>query len=348
MIVFGVIFVLKLLYVFVLRKYRLGGGNFRNVVIIGGSQSVDSLKELFEEKNYLGYNYIGYFSDKYFEKENYLGRLKDSFEYVLKNNIDEVYCSITAFSGEKLKKLIEFGKEHQIIVKLIPTTTGMFTKGIEVEYYNYIPVLSLKKLPFDSPFIKYSKRIFDIVFSAFIIVFILSWLSILLFIIIKLETKGPLIFKQQRDGLNGSEFECYKFRSMGVNKFSELKQTIKGDMRITRVGRFIRKTSIDELPQFINVFLGEMSVVGPRPHMLNHSKNYAKKIDRYFERNLVKPGVTGLAQVRGFRGEIERQSDIENRVRLDLFYINNWSFALDVKIILQTVVNAVRGEEKAF
>lgn len=347
-IIFGVIFVLKLLYVFTLRKYRVGGGNFRNVVILGGSQSVETLKNLFEERNYLGYNYIGYFSDKHFEKENYLGKLEDSFDYILENNIDEVYCSVTAFSREKLKKVIEFGEEHYITVKLIPTTTGMFSKGIEVEYYDYVPVLSLKKLPFDNPLIKYSKRFFDIVFSLVVIVFVLSWLSILLFIIIKIETKGPFVFKQVRDGLNGSQFHCYKFRSMGVNKDSDLKQATREDIRVTRVGKFIRKTSIDEVPQFINVFLGDMSVVGPRPHMISHSKKYSKRIDRYFMRNLVKPGVTGLAQVRGFRGEIEKESDMENRVRLDLFYINNWSFVLDIKIIFQTVFNAMRGEEKAY
>ena len=135
---------------------------------------------------------------------------------------------------------------------------------------------------------------------------------------------------------------------MGVNRDSDSKMATKGDMRITRVGRFIRKTSIDELPQFINVLIGDMSVVGPRPHMISHSKIYSKKINRYLMRNLVKPGVTGLAQVRGLRGEIEKQADMENRVRLDLFYINNWSFALDVKIILQTLFNAFRGEEKAY
>lgn len=347
-IIFSVILILKLVYVYALRKYRLGGGNFRNVVILGGNQSVDSLKTLFKERNYLGYRCKGYFSDKHGSKEDYLGKLKDSFDYILNNNIDEIYCAISAFSRKELKKIIEFGEVNNKTVKLIPSTTGMFTKGVEVEYYDYVPVLSLKKLPFDDPLIKYSKRLFDIIFSSLIIVFILSWISAILYVLIKLESKGPLIFKQVRDGINGDQFECYKFRSMGVNKDSDLKQATKGDVRITRVGRFIRKTSIDELPQFINVFKGDMSVVGPRPHMISHSKIYSKKINHYLVRNLVKPGVTGLAQVRGLRGEIERQTDMENRVRLDIFYINNWSFILDIKIIVQTLTNAIKGEKKAY
>lgn len=242
-IIFSTILVLKLVYVFALRKYRLGGGNFRNVVILGGNQSVDSLKILFKERSYLGYRYKGYFSDKHKDKEDHLGKLKDSFDYILENNIDEIYCAISAFSRKELKKIIKFGEVNNKTVKLIPSTTGMFTNGVEVEYYDYVPVLSLKKLPFDDPLIKYSKRLFDIIFSLIVIVFILPWVSLVLYFLIKLESKGPLIFKQVRDGLNGDQFVCYKFRSMGVNKDSDQKQATKEDDRITRVGRFIRKTS---------------------------------------------------------------------------------------------------------
>lgn len=349
-VIFSSIFLLKILYVLALRKYRFGGRNYRDVIILGGSQSVESLQTLFTERSYLGYRYKGFFSDKirHSSKKKYLGSFLDSFEYVLENNIDEIYCSIVDFKRKELNTIIEFGEIHNKTVKLIPSSKGMFRNGMEVEYYDYVPVLSLKKLPFDDPLIKYSKRAFDMLFSLMIIVFILSWLSVLLFIIIKLESKGPLVFRQVRDGLNGSQFECFKFRSMAINKDSDHQMATKGDMRITQVGRFIRKTSIDELPQFINVLKGDMSVVGPRPHMISQSKLYSKKINRYLMRNLVKPGVTGLAQVRGLRGEIEQQIDMENRVRLDIFYINNWSFALDVKIIIQTVFNALKGEEKAY
>ena len=141
---------------------------------------------------------------------------------------------------------------------------------------------------------------------------------------------------------------CYKFRSMTINEFSHTKQATKNDARVTKIGKFLRKSSIDELPQFFNVFLGQMSVVGPRPHMVSHTDMYAKKVDKFRVRQLVKPGITGLAQIRGYRGEIEKHQDIVNRVRLDIFYIENWSFILDLKIIIKTTLNAIRGEEKAY
>ena len=348
LLLFSAIILTKFLFIYALKKYRVGGGNFRDVIIIGGNQSIESLTNLFNLRNDLGYRFKGYFSNTDTKKERYLGEIEKSFNYITKNHVDEVFCSISELSRKDIKKIIDFGEKNNISVKLIPNSKGLFSKGMVLEYYDYIPILSLKKLPFDNPLIKYSKRFFDIVFSSIIFIFILSWISVLLFILIKLESKGPLIFKQLRDGLNGKQFECYKFRSMGINKEAHKIQATKEDTRVTLIGKFIRKTSIDELPQFINVLKGDMSVVGPRPHMTSQSKKYARMVDKYFVRNLVKPGVTGLSQVRGFRGEIEEVSDMENRVRLDIFYIKNWSFVLDLKIILQTLSNAVKGEEKAY
>ena len=167
-------------------------------------------------------------------------------------------------------------------------------------------------------------------------------------IIISLESKGPVFFRQKRNGVDNEEFYCYKFRSMAPNNDADNHMATKNDMRITKVGRFIRKTSIDELPQFYNVLFGSMSVVGPRPHMVKHTSEYATKVNKYMVRHFVKPGITGLAQVRGYRGEIEKDEDILNRTKFDIFYIENWSLFLDLKIIVQTVLNAVSGEEKAY
>ena len=233
-------------------------------------------------------------------------------------------------------------------MKLIPDDKDLYSKDFNIEYYDTTPVLKAKKLPFELAETKIVKRLFDIIFSSLIIVFVLSWLIPILWILIKLESKGPLFFKQKRDGLNGDQFVCFKFRSMQINSVSNLIQTTKNDNRITNVGKFIRSTSIDELPQFFNVLLGEMSVVGPRPHMKSQSKNFILDVENYMRRNSVKPGITGLAQIRGFRGEIEKKSDIENRVRLDIFYIENWSFFLDVRIIIQTFLNIFKGDEKAY
>jgi putative colanic acid biosynthesis UDP-glucose lipid carrier transferase len=209
-------------------------------------------------------------------------------------------------------------------------------------------VLNVRKLPFEFAENFYIKRIFDIVFSLFICFFILSWVIPILWILVKLESNGPLIFKQQREGINGDKFVCYKFRSMQFNVSSEEGHTTKNDHRVTKIGAFMRKTSIDELPQFFNVLFGEMSVVGPRPHVESLSIEYQKEVGDYLKRHIVKPGITGLAQVRGYRGEIKKKSDIKNRIRLDVFYIENWSFFLDLKIIIQTILNIFRGEEKAY
>jgi putative colanic acid biosynthesis UDP-glucose lipid carrier transferase len=166
-------------------------------------------------------------------------------------------------------------------------------------------------------------------------------------ILIKLESHGSVFFKQGRPGLDEKEFFCFKFRSMRVNKTTE-KEASRNDPRVTRTGRFIRKTSIDELPQFLNVLLGDMSVVGPRPHLWSQNAVYGDRIQKYMMRHYVKPGITGLAQVRGYRGEIETDNDMINRIRLDVFYIENWSLLLDLNIIFQTIVNIFKGEEKAY
>ena len=176
----------------------------------------------------------------------------------------------------------------------------------------------------------------------------MSWLLPILWVVVKIDSRGPFFFKQKRDGINGEQFYCYKIRSMRVNSISDQTSTVKNDFRITKIGYFLRKTSLDELPQFFNVLRGEMSVVGPRPHLPSLSIEYQKDVDDYLRRHIVKPGITGLAQVSGYRGEIKKKSDIKNRVRLDIFYIENWSFLLDVKIILMTIFNVFRGEENAY
>ena len=270
------------------------------------------------------------------------------FDFVLNNNIDEIYCSLELLTKEKRSAFIKFSEDNYKVLKFIPKTNDLLRKEVNLEYYDYIPVLALRKTPLSRPIEKLLKRIFDIFFSLGIIVFIMSWLTPILWVLIKIESRGPLFFKQIREGLNGQQFYCYKFRSMHRNELENIIQTAKDDQRITIMGKFIRKTSIDELPQFINVFLGSMSVVGPRPHMLTQGAKFKEVVDKYAVRHFVKPGITGLAQVKGFRGEISTKADIQNRVKLDLFYIENWTPLLDLKIIVLTVFNALKGEEKAY
>lgn len=355
----------RALYFYALRRYRIEGRNFKKVVVVGSNGGLKPIVDFMQNRSDFGYKIFGLFSDAENPvlsypvttkaltengngKIQHLGKIADVYDYVLKEDIDEIYCSISEVDTETINKILDFADMHFKVVKLVPDHQDIFSKNLHLEYYGFVPVLSVRKLPFDKPSVKFFKRLFDIVFSLFVIVFVLSWLTPILYILIKRESKGPLFFKQVRDGLKGEHFVCYKYRSMGINNRSEKDQTVKGDERITKVGKFIRKTSIDELPQFINVLKGDMSVVGPRPHMLSQSEIFKTIVDKYMVRHFVKPGITGLAQVKGYRGEIETDQDIINRVKYDIFYIENWSFVLDINIIIRTVLNVFKGEEKAY
>jgi putative colanic acid biosynthesis UDP-glucose lipid carrier transferase len=341
--------IVKFLWLLFLKKYRALGNNFRTTVVVGFDDSSKNIIKLFKSKSNLGYKFLGFFSDKKNNNKEYLGGLERVFEYVSENIVDEIYCSLSTLDKEQIKKINKFAIDKNIVLKLIPNSSELYSKNQSVEYYDdALMVLNVNKLPFEFAENFYIKRVFDILFSLFAIVFILSWLMPILWVLVKLESKGALIFKQKREGINGSEFICYKFRSMKVNEQSDSVHATKGDVRITKIGAFLRKTSMDELPQFINVLFGDMSVVGPRPHLESLSLEYQKDVDDYLKRHIVKPGITGLAQISGYRGEIKKTSDIKNRVRLDIFYIENWSFLLDLKIIIQTILNVFKGEEKAY
>lgn len=330
---------------YLLKKYRLHlGGNIRKVVIVGLNQKTDQLRKFFTQNPVYGYKLYKTFD----VRPSSQIKIEDVMDYILAENIDEVYASVAELSNQDLVKLIEFVDNNLKILKFLPDNKEIFSKKLDFSYYGVLPILSMRRIPMDEPFNKFIKRSFDIVLSLLIIVGVLSWLTPLLGLLIKLESKGPVFFKQRRNGLDYKEFYCYKFRSMKPNPMADLHQISKDDARVTVVGRFIRKTSIDELPQFINVLKGDMSVVGPRPHMVSHTHMYAERIDKFMVRHFIKPGITGLAQVSGFRGEVETESDIINRVKYDIFYLENWSLFLDIKIVFQTIFNALRGEDKAY
>lgn len=328
-----------------LRKLRVNfGGNFRRVVVVGFGKQVTQLVDFFNENPDYGYKLEYVFDAKEEKKTNF----EKIFQYLNKNKIDEVYCSLASLSNSDLNKFVDFTDNNLKKLKLLPDSKSVLSRNLILDYYGIIPIVSLRNIPLDKRTNQLIKRLFDIAFSLLIIVFVLSWLTPLMAILIKLESKGPVFFKQKRNGLNYEEFYCYKFRSMRINPIADLEQVQKNDPRVTKTGAFMRKTSIDELPQFFNVLLGEMSVVGPRPHMVSHTEMYAKSVDKFMVRHFIKPGITGLAQTSGYRGEVESKKDIINRVKFDIFYLENWSILLDIKIIVLTILNAVKGEEKAY
>lgn len=335
----------KLFIYYFLRKFRVVyGGNFRKVVILGEEKHTSHLVDFFNDNPNYGYKLIKTFDLKINKKD----QIQQCFNFVLENKVDELYCALSDLSNTDVNNVIDFADNNLKTLKFLPDEKEVTARNLKLDYYGYIPIVSLRNIPLDITINKIIKRTFDILFSVLIIVGVLSWLIPILAVFIKIESKGPIFFKQKRNGLNYREFDCYKFRSMTINEVADVEQVSKNDPRITKIGKFIRKTSIDELPQFFNVFKGDMSVVGPRPHMVSHTEMYAKKVDKFMVRHFIKPGITGLAQTNGYRGEVETEKDIINRVKYDIFYLENWTLTLDLKIVILTVLNAIKGEEKAY
>jgi putative colanic acid biosynthesis UDP-glucose lipid carrier transferase len=335
----------KYLMFFLLKRYRsIFKGNIRKTIILGKTPQSESL-----EKFLIDTPFYGFINKKIicFKDRSKLD-IEAIFDYISNEEIDEIFCSISELNNEDLLAIVNYADNNLKVVKFIPDRSKVLSKKLRHDYYGIIPILTFRTIPLDDPFSALLKRVFDIVFSLAVIVLILSWLTPLIALVIKVESKGSVFFTQSRNGYNFKSFKCFKFRSMVVNPKADLEQVTRGDARITIFGQLLRKTSLDEMPQFFNVLKGDMSVVGPRPHMLSHTDMYAKKIDKFMVRHFVKPGITGLAQVSGFRGEVETDKDIIGRVQHDIFYIENWSFFLDLKIIFQTLYNTIKGEEKAY
>ena len=338
----------KIVMLYLLRGRKVVGTDYKNIIILGYNDDLNSITKYFKAKKKSGYNYIGFFTNKTVSSNDCLGELSGFYKYIENNkNIDEVYCSLSELSDAELKEIKNFADNNMLAVKLIPSSGYALANNTKIDYYDISPVISTRRLPLENLDMRILKRVFDLVFSFLVIILIFSWLFPIIAILIKIDSKGPVFFKQKRPGIGGDFFNCLKFRSMRTDADSQLAAS-RVDNRITKLGKFLRKSSIDELPQFLNVFAGNMSIIGPRPHNKSMSSDFAKTVNKFMIRHYVKPGITGLAQVRGLRGEIEKHTDIEHRVKLDIFYIENWSFLLDIKIIIKTVLNVIKGEDKAY
>lgn len=341
----------RFLYLGIKSYFKNSHRLIKKVIIVGYNDTAKKLANYFEEDG-INTQLMGFIEDNknINELSHYpvLADISDTLQVAKEMDVQEIFSTITPEQNKDIYGLMYQAEKECIRFKIVPNLSIFITRDVHIEYFGDLPILSLRSEPLDDVGNRLKKRILDIVVSLFVIVFFLSWMVPLFAFLIYLESGQSVFFKQLRTGKNKKSFFCLKFRSMKPNKDADLKQATANDNRITRFGRFIRKTSLDEFPQFINVFKGEMSLVGPRPHMLKHTTDYSKIVDEYMVRQFLKPGITGWAQINGYRGEISNPEQIKMRVDKDLWYLENWNLWLDIQILFLTVYYVLKGDKNAF
>lgn len=341
----------RFIYLLLRHYFRHGEHLSRKVIILGYNDMAKKLATYLEEES-LNTQIMGFCEEesKVHELSTYpiLGNISNAMTVSKKMDVNEIYSTIAPEQEKVIYDLIKQADQECIRFRIIPDLSFIIKQSVHINYLRDLPVLSMRSEPLDDVSSRGRKRFFDLIVSFLVIIFILSWLIPLLGIIIWMESKGPIFFAQERSGRDNKTFKCLKFRSMKVNNEANTKQAQRNDDRMTRIGKFMRRTSLDEFPQFINVFKGEMSIVGPRPHMLRHTEDYSKIMGQYMVRQFLKPGVTGWAQVHGYRGEIKDDEQLRKRIEHDIWYMENWSIWLDMRIMFLTVYRTVKGDENAF
>jgi Undecaprenyl-phosphate glucose phosphotransferase len=325
----------------------------KDLIIVGDGPAAEEIFQYCQDRTVRGYRFCGVFTDQELDGplgEQTLGTVAEARAFALQNRVDIVYCALPGTRRQEITELMEFCERNTIRFRVIPSAESFIpvVKTSDLEFHGSVPVSKLRCEPLEKATNRALKRTFDIVFSLAVIVLVFSWLFPLLAILVKLSSKGPVFFKQMRLGRDNQEFVCWKFRSMRMNDEADSKQATKDDPRVTAIGRFLRKSNLDEMPQFFNVLLGHMSVVGPRPHPLRLNDQYRDIIDKYMVRHFVRPGISGWAQVNGLRGETRTPELMEKRVELDVWYLENWSFWLDLKIVGMTVLGMFRRDPNAY
>ncbi len=334
---------------FLLILYRKAGYNFRNVVIVGNNETANELKNFFIQNHWAGYRFKGFFTFEPSNKKEVVGTYSDLERYVVSHEIDEIYLISNNIDDSIFKVITSIVSRYPVKIRIVPYVSHFSFLSVKLTNYGTIPVLTFQRGPLNFWYNRLIKRFFDVGFSLIVIVLILSWLIPLVYLLNLLSGDGAsLFFIQKRTGMDNKPFSLIKFRTMKKNDEADAKQVTKNDNRITKIGKFLRCSSIDEIPQFFNVLIGNMSVVGPRPHMLFHTDIYKEMVKKFMVRHTVKPGITGYAQVNGFRGEIIKTRDIKERIKMDIYYIENWSFSLDMKIIFLTIINLLKGDKAAY
>jgi len=338
----------KFLLYYAFYFYRKMGFSLRNVIILGYTPLTIDLQNFFQNNRWAGYRFLGFFSGNSEEHPNILGRWPDLRAFLDSNQVDEIYVALNEIPLDVLPEINEIIDGHPVRISIVPDLGAFSFKSAELVSYGSLPVLKIHRGPLSYWSNRLIKRVFDVLLSIFMILFVVSWISLLLYLLSRCGICDGVFFRQTRTGIDGHEYTCIKFRTMKRSFDADLKQATRDDPRVSKTGKILRKYSLDELPQFFNVFLGEMSVVGPRPHMLIHTEQYRKMIRQFMLRHTVKPGITGLAQVEGYRGEIKNINDIRRRVGCDVQYIENWSVILDIKIMLKTIWVIVVGQEESY
>ena len=344
----------RLAFRYFLELYREKGGNVRMVVLVGSHENMQELYHAMTDDPTSGYRVLGYFedfpSDRYPQDVPYLGQPNEVSVFLEKHagEINQFYCSLPSVRCAEIVPIINYCENHLVRFFSVPNVRNYLKRRMHFELLGNVPVLSIRCEPLESLENRIIKRAFDVVCSGLFLITVFPFVYIFFGIAIKLSSPGPVFFKQKRSGEDGREFWCYKFRSLKVNAQCDTLQATENDPRKTRIGEIMRKTSVDELPQFINVLKGDMSIVGPRPHMLKHTEEYSNLINKFMVRHFVKPGITGWAQVTGFRGETKELWQMEGRVQRDIWYIEHWTFLLDLYIMYKTVYNAIHGEKEAY
>lgn len=349
-----ILIVYRLTFRYFLEIYREKGNNVRMVVLVGSHENMQELYHSITDDPTSGYRVLGYFedspSDCYPDEVIYLGQPKEVIDYLEQNagKVAQLFCSLPSARSAEIVPIINYCENHLVRFFSVPNVRNYLKRRMYFELLGNVPVLSIRREPLELRENRILKRTFDILCSLLFLCTFFPVIYLIVGIAIKISSPGPILFKQKRSGEDGREFWCYKFRSMKVNAQCDMLQATEYDPRKTRIGDIIRKTSIDELPQFINVLKGDMSIVGPRPHMLKHTEEYSGLINKFMVRHFVKPGITGWAQVTGYRGETKELWQMEGRVVRDIWYIEHWTFILDLYIIYKTVYNAIRGEKEAY
>ncbi|PSL47314.1 putative colanic acid biosynthesis UDP-glucose lipid carrier transferase [Chitinophaga niastensis] len=339
----------------ILLRLRHKDHNIKNVLIVGAGETALNFYNTITSNNHLGYKCVGFVNDHRSIEMNdhqYLGKISELRSILEDSEIDDVVVALPETAKEDTERIIMTSERAAKRVRIIVDCHRYCTSTVSMNLLGTFPLVSIRSSPLDDPARQWFKRLFDICFTL-ILFTVFSWLFVIIGILIKLSSKGPILFKQERWGHKNKKIICYKFRSMVVQK-SEVDseghfiQATRNDARVTFVGRFLRKTNLDELPQCINVLLGNMSFVGPRPHATPLHFESKDIIQHYMLRQLVKPGITGWAQVNGCRGETRHSGQMQQRVNLDIWYIENYSFWLDCQILFQTLMNMIKGDKNAY